>query len=130
MVGDDLAADRHPPRQRAHQTADRLDILGNVFVHQLDIDHFRDIFQIGPRIDNKTAVRHRHDHRRLVEIMLVLDIADDNLDQILNGDQPVRSAIFVDHKRHMRARRLHLDQKIKRGHRRRYKQHRSQYLRG
>ena len=35
-------------------------------------------------------------------VVLVLDLADDLLDQILDGDEPVDAAELVDHQRHMR----------------------------
>ncbi len=51
--------------------------------------------------------------------MLVLDLADHGLDQVLDGDQPVDPAVFVDHQRHVHALLLHLLQENARRHRRR-----------
>ena len=37
------------------------------------------------------------DHARYVGIVLVLDVADDLLDDVLEGDDAAQAAIFVDH---------------------------------
>ncbi len=58
--------------------------------------------------------------------MLVLDIADDHLDDVLHRHQPMRAAIFVDDKREMGVRRLHLHQQIERRHGGRHIEHRLQ----
>jgi hypothetical protein len=55
-------------------------------------------------------------------VMLVFNVADDLLDQILDRDQAVGAAIFVDHQREVNARRLHLGEEIERRHRRRHEQ--------
>ncbi len=49
--------------------------------------------------------------------MLILDLADDLFDQILDGDKPVHAAIFIDDQRHVDALLLHLLQKHTDGHR-------------
>ncbi len=58
--------------------------------------------------------------------MLIFDIADDHFDNILDRGETIGAAIFVDDKRHMRACRLHFDEKIERRHGRRRKQDRPQ----
>jgi len=50
--------------------------------------------------------------RRFINIVLVVDVADDLLHQIFDGDQPIGAAIFVDHQRQMQVRCLHPHQKI------------------
>ena len=50
-------------------------------------------------------------------VVLVLDVADDHLDQVLDRDQAVGAAVFVDHQRHVDAGRLHLHQQIDGRHR-------------
>ena len=52
--------------------------------------------------------------------MLVVDLADDLFDDILDRYQAVGAAIFVDHQRQMDARGLHLRQQIDRPHRGRH----------
>ena len=48
--------------------------------------------------------------------MLVGDVADDLLDDVLDRNQPVGAAIFVDHQRQMGVRGLHLQQQFQHGH--------------
>ena len=60
--------------------------------------------------------------RAFVQIVFVVDLAHDLFDQILDGDEPVGAAIFVDHKRQMQAGGAHLEQQIHRAHRRRREQ--------
>ena len=45
-------------------------------------------------------------------IVFVVDLADDLFDDILDRDQPVGAAVFVDHQRQMHPRRLHLRQQV------------------
>ena len=54
--------------------------------------------------------------------MLVGDVAHDLLDDVLDRDQAVGAAIFVDHQRQMGVGGLHLEQQIQRPHRRRHEQ--------
>ena len=49
-------------------------------------------------------------------IMLILDVPDDLLHEILNGDQSVYTTKFIDHKRHVHAPRLHFPEQVLRGH--------------
>ena len=60
------------------------------------------------------------DHRlALFLVVLVGDVADDELDQILDRNETVGAAIFVDDERKVDAGGLHLGQQIERRHRRR-----------
>ena len=59
---------------------------------------------------------------RLVLVVLVGDIADDLLDDVLDRDEAVGAAVFVDHQREMDARGLHLGEQVDRRHRRRHEQ--------
>ena len=54
--------------------------------------------------------------------MFVLDVADDFLDQILDGDDAVGAGIFVDHHRKVRAACAHVGQHVKRAARLRHEQ--------
>ena len=76
----------------------------------------------------KTPSATRCTRRILVEVVLVLDLADDDLDQILERDEPVGAAIFVDDQRHLRAARLHALQERARRHRGRHEEHRPHQL--
>ena len=48
--------------------------------------------------------------------MLVLDVADDLLHHVLDGDQPVDAAILIDDQRHVHARKPHLQQQVEHAH--------------
>ena len=50
----------------------------------------------------------------LVGVVLVGNVADDHLDQILDGDDPVGARIFVDHDGKMRAAGAHIGKHIER----------------
>ncbi len=52
--------------------------------------------------------------------MLVVDLADDLLDNVFDRHQTVGAAIFVDHQSEVNARGLHLRQQIDGAHRRRH----------
>ena len=54
--------------------------------------------------------------------MFVFNVADYLLDEILNRDQAVNTAEFIDHKRHMQPLNTHLQQKFQNRHRRRNKE--------
>ena len=79
-----------------------------------------------PGIGDDAAVWPLDQHRRGIDIMLVLDLADDLLDQILDRHQPVDAAEFVDHHRDVGAGLPHLHEQIKDRHRRRNEQHLAQ----
>ena len=49
-------------------------------------------------------------------VMLVGDIAHDFLDNVFDRNQPVGTAIFVDHQRQMGMGGLHLEQQVQRPH--------------
>ena len=69
----------------------------------------------------------RGDQLRAVgDVVLVLDLADDLLDQILDGDEPVDAAELVDDERQMLARQAHLQQQVEHPHGGRHEQHLAQ----
>ena len=53
-------------------------------------------------------------HRRRLDVALVLDLADDLLDDVLERDEPARAAELVDHDGEVRAAPLHLLQEARR----------------
>ena len=90
---------------------------------EIDADRLGDLVEVGARIGDEDAVARRDDHVALVLVMLVLDVADDDLDDVLDRDEAVGAAIFVDDERHLGARRLHLRQQVDGRHRGRHEQH-------
>jgi hypothetical protein len=77
-------------------------------------------------IGDQAAVRARQHLRALLNIVLVFDLADDFLDDILDGHEAVDAAELVDHQGHVDTRQPHLQQQIERAHRRRNEQHLAQ----
>src|SRR5579885_1428501 len=65
----------------------------------------------GERVDQEAAVGLRLDQllaRRIVLVVLVVDLADDLLEHVLDGDEPGHAAVLVDHDRHVIARQAKL----------------------
>ena len=104
----------------------RIDIFGIDEVERSRSSTSRDIVEARARVDHECAVSAAFDLRRFALVMLVFDIADDHFDDIFDRGEAVGAAIFVDDERHMRARRLHFDEKIERRHGRRREQDRPQ----
>ena len=104
--------------------ADRIDVLGFRHRGKIEADGLGNLVQRRARVDEERAVGADGDLRTFHLVVLVLDVADDRLDDVLDRNQSVGPAIFVDHQRHVRPRRLHLHQQIERGHRRRREQNR------
>ncbi len=46
-------------------------------------------------------------HQRFLVVVLVLDVADHHLEDVLERDETVGAAVFVDHQRHLDVARLH-----------------------
>ena len=61
--------------------------------------------------------------------MLVLDVADNFLEQVLERDQPIGSAIFIHDDRHMTFLAPHLEQQVEDLHGRRNEQHGPEHAR-
>ncbi len=60
--------------------------------------------------------------------MLVLDLAHDLLDQVLDGQKPVGAAELVDYQRHVGARAAHVEQHVEHRQGRRHEHHTAQYV--
>src|SRR5579885_2356230 len=95
-MGDHLAALRHAPGKREDEAAQRIDILEPVAGAQRRRELLFDALDRHPRVGDDAAVRPLAERRRCIGVVLVLDLADDLLDQILDGDQPVDAAELVD----------------------------------
>ena len=124
----DLTAPRHTPRQHEHEAAQRFNLF---LVHivmggQGNADLFLEFVQrrLGQR--QIAAGFFAGEHHVVVHVVFVLDLADDLFDQVLDGDQTVHAAVFVDDKGHMAPLGLHLCQQYTDGHRRGHEQQRAQ----
>ena len=123
-----FAAHRHAAGLGDEIAAERIDVLERFADIEARADHRDHFLELGARIGDERAVGLAHDARGRVVVMLVFDVADDLLDDVLDRDDAVGAAIFVDHEREMDARRLHLGEKIDRRHRWRHEQDRAHDL--
>ena len=61
-------------------------------------EHVQQVVHGGPPVDPRLVVGEQHDHR-LLGVVLVLDLADDLLEQVLDRHQAGRAAVLVEHDR-------------------------------
>ena len=111
-----FATYRHPAEHRDNVAADGIYLLGGVADIEPGADRRHDVLKPGAADRQERAVGLANYGVLGGLIMLVLDIADDFLDDILDRRQPVGAAIFVDHQRQVNAGRLHLGEQIDRRH--------------
>ena len=115
-AGHELAAHRHAADPRRDVAGERVDFLGHLVADlEFGSDDQRNVFEVGARVGQERTVGLADDPRRVVFIVLVGDVAHDLLDDILDRDDAVGAAIFVDHEREMDAARLHAREQIHTG---------------
>ena len=103
-VADDLGArDRDPPEVLGHQATDGLDVL----VVDRDVEQLSEVVDREPRADPHAAAAQLLDLVG-VDVVLVGDLADDLLEQVLDGDQAGGAAVLVDDDRDVGAASLHV----------------------
>ncbi len=74
----------------------RIDILGVADRGEIGVDRLRDILKACARVDDEAAVGAGDDFGAFVEVVFVLDVADDHFDDVLDRGEAVGAAIFVD----------------------------------
>ena len=112
-----LAPGRHPSGQREHQPAERVDIVFALLIGQHGTNQLLEVLDRRPGIRNQRSVAAQHQLRVFGHVVLILDLADDLFDQVLDRDQTVDAAEFVDHQRHVHPRLTHLEKQIQDRHR-------------
>src|SRR6201999_800010 len=85
-TGNDFAAHRQPADMADQIAAQRLDFLAGLAGDEILADHGTDVIKAGARVGNKDVVGLPYDRGRLVAVMLVVDLADDLLDNVLDRD--------------------------------------------
>ncbi len=91
-----LAAMRHAAEMMGDQPADGIDLV----VGEIGAERLVELCDLGERAHAVAAVRRRDDVAGfLVEVVFVLDVADDLLQHVLDGDQAGHAAVFVHHDR-------------------------------
>ncbi len=118
------------PASVTQQAAERVDLLGLLAHGEGRIDLLRHLLQPGAGVGDVAAVGLPGDQRHLLVVVLVLDVADDLLDEILHRDDAVGAAIFVDDQREMDAARLHAGQQLDGRHGGRHEQQAADQLGG
>src|SRR5690625_642415 len=129
FVLDDLAPRRHMVGQLEDEPAKRVDLLLPTIGQKMDALGLLEFADIGTSVDEIDTLGFANPGFGYVDIVFILDIADDLSDQILDGDEAIDTAEFVDHQRHVDALSLHLLQKSGNGHGRRYETGRADQLR-
>ena len=108
---DDLAAGRHAADHGEDQAAQRIGALLLVGGQKLEAEQRLDLVDRHAGIGDVGVVAGIADHA-FGRVVLVGDVADDDLDQVLDGDEAVGATILVDHDGHVHVCRLHLHEKI------------------
>ncbi len=121
-VGDEFALGWHPAGQGEDQAADGVDVGGAFLVGQHLAEFRLEGFDRHAGVEFDRPVRPFGHLGRGVLVVLVGDVADDGLDQVLDRDQAVDAAVFVDHQRHVGALLAHLQQQVEHRDRRHHEQ--------
>ncbi len=88
-----LAALGQPAERLQHEAADGVELV----VGEIGAEVRVEVGDLGLRLDAEAAVRLGDDVvLALVEVVLVLDVADDLLEHVLDRDEPRHAAVFVD----------------------------------
>ena len=122
-AGNELAAHRHMAGAHHQIAAQRVDVLCGFADVEFVADHGAHVIEAGAADGDERSVALARHRRCLGFVVLVGDIADDQLDQVFHRDQAVAAAIFVDDQCQMNARRLHLGEQVERRHGRRRVEH-------
>src|SRR6185437_6990996 len=109
---DHLARLRHVAGDVEDQAADRIHLVGELAGVEFLADHLAYLGQFGAGAGDVGVGVELADQRRIGRVVLVLDLADHGLQQVLDGDEAVGAAIFIDDDRHVDAARLHLLQQV------------------
>ena len=109
-----LSTEGYAAQHREDEPADRIHIVV-IGPPQRNAGFRFQILYFRPRIGDEPS-RLFLDQRRLIGVMFVLDVADDFLQKVFDGNQTVRAAMFVNDQRHMDMTVLHPHQQIERRH--------------
>lgn len=111
-MGDALARAGHPSGEREHQPAQGVHRLLAGVGEQRDREIALELVDAQARVGFHRPVGEMDQGGAFRRVVLVLDFADDLLDQVFDGDQSMGPAIFVDDHRHVDAGLAHLLQKV------------------
>ncbi len=122
---DDFAAGRDAPQLEENQAAQRIEFIFFFLGNEVEAEFLFQLVDADAGVDFEQMVIDANDFifRLFVFIVLILDIADDLLEQIFHRHQPVRAAIFIDDNGDVASGMAHAHQQIDNSHRRRHEQH-------
>ena len=110
---DALAHRRHVPREQRRQSPQRVHV--PLRQRQPPVDDGAPLVQLDACVRFPRAAVQRQEQRHGCLVMLVLDRADDLLDQVLDRDEPLRARILVQHDRQVHAAGPHVGEQVQRG---------------
>ena len=111
MIDQGLALEGQPPEVVGDEAADGDEIV----LGQLDVEELLELLDLG-RPGHGEIERAVLDDLGLLRVVLVLDLADDLLDDVLHGHQAGDAAVLVDDDGHLRLDLLELAQEVRDGH--------------
>lgn len=94
-IGGFLTA-RHVAEALDHQTTDGVEFL----IGEVGIEVLVEVIDGGQRADGELTIAQLANVLILIGVVLILDIPDDLLEDILDGDKACRAAVLVDDHRH------------------------------
>ena len=97
-----------------HEPADSVVLLG-VLESKVEVEQLQDLVDVGAPVDACLVVGQADDHR-LLDVVLVLDLADDLLEQVLDRDQSRGPTVLVEHDRDVHLAPLELMKQVIDGH--------------
>ncbi len=95
-MADDLAARRHPARDLEDEPRQRIGLLFFLLGKKIDAEQLLQGRNVDAPVGGIDLVLDGLDLDVLVGVVLVGNVADDDLDQILDRNEPLRAAILVD----------------------------------
>jgi hypothetical protein len=116
VVDDEFAPGRYASGEIDHEPGERVDVLLAFLVREDGAYPVLECVDFETRIGDQRAVGPLQDLRTRGDVVLVLDLAHDFLDQILDGDEAVDAAELVHNQRHVHARLAHLHEQVENGH--------------
>ncbi len=117
----DLALHGHAAERVDDEPSDCVGVLFMLADVEVGADDFAHLVEVGAPVGVEDAVAGMGDEGLLV-VVLVLDVADDHLEDVLQRDEPVGPAVFVDDERHLDMARLHALHELGRVHGRRHEE--------
>ena len=91
---------RHPSGKAEDKTTDCINLVTLVIIKEWPGDRFQNI-DFQPRIRNRCTITFAIKTRRGDGIMLILNFADNFLDQVFDGNQSIDPAKFINNQRQM-----------------------------